>query len=98
GNNARALAASHQEAARLGYQVLNLGSFLEGETRQVADVHAGLVRSLCKDGVPVRPPACILSGGETTVALTPDHGKGGRNQELFLAGWGGGGNRDVDNG
>ena len=33
----------------------------------------------------MRPPVCILSGGETTVTLTADHGRGGRNQEFVLA-------------
>jgi glycerate-2-kinase len=37
------------------------------------------------DGRPLRPPACLLSGGETTVTLGPDHGRGGRNQEFVLA-------------
>lgn len=31
------------------------------------------------------PPVCLLSGGETTVTLSPDHGLGGRNQEFVLA-------------
>jgi glycerate 2-kinase len=69
----------------LGYRVVNLGSFLEGETRQVATVLAGVVRSVRADGEPLRPPACILSGGETTVTLGGGHGRGGRNQEFVLA-------------
>jgi glycerate-2-kinase len=69
----------------LGYRVLNLGAFIEGETRQVATVFSGIVRSIRTDGRPVSPPACVLSGGETTVTLGPDHGKGGRNQEFVLA-------------
>ena len=85
GNNARALAAAEQTARSLGYQVLNLGSFLEGETRNVASTLAGITRSVRIDGVPVRPPACILSGGETTVRLAEEHGRGGRNQEFVLA-------------
>ncbi len=85
GNNARALAAAHQKAEALGYPVLNLGSFLEGETRQAAIVMAGIVRSVRADGRPAPPPLCILSGGETTVTLGDDHGKGGRNQEFVLA-------------
>ena len=32
----------------------------------------------------VRPPACIVAGGETTVTIKGT-GKGGRNQELALA-------------
>ena len=85
GNNARALAAADALARSLGYHVLNLGSFLEGETRHFAAAMAGIVRSVQVDGIPVRRPACILSGGETTVTLVPDHGKGGRNQEFVLA-------------
>lgn len=85
GNNVRALAAARRTAEALGYRVLNLGSYLEGETRQVAAVLAGLVRSILADGVPVQPPACVLSGGETTVTLAEPHGLGGRNQEFVLA-------------
>jgi hydroxypyruvate reductase/glycerate 2-kinase len=85
GNNARSLAAAAREAERLGYRVLNLGSFLEGETRHVAVALAGIVRSIRADGIPLRPPACVLSGGETTVTLAEGHGQGGRNQDFVLA-------------
>ena len=85
GNNAKALDAAARRAEDLGYPVLNLGSFVEGETRHVAVAFAGVVRSILADGRPVRPPVCILSGGETTVTLTADHGRGGRNQEFVLA-------------
>ena len=85
GNNARALDAAAGRAAELGYPVLNLGSFIDGETRHVAAAFAGIVRSIREDGQPVRSPVCVLSGGETTVTLTGEHGKGGRNQEFVLA-------------
>ena len=85
GNNVRALLAAQKVAERLGYRVLNLGSYVEGETRQVAIVHAGIVRSIRFDGLPVPAPACVLSGGETTVTLATNHGQGGRNQEFVLA-------------
>ncbi|MBW1742759.1 MAG: glycerate kinase, partial [Deltaproteobacteria bacterium] len=38
-----------------------------------------------KTGHPVSCPACVLSGGETTVTIT-GRGLGGRNQEFVLAG------------
>jgi hydroxypyruvate reductase/glycerate 2-kinase len=85
GNNARALAAASREAERLGYRVLNLGSFIQGETRHVASAFAGIVRSVRADGVPTPPPLCLLSGGETTVTLVEGHGLGGRNQEFVLS-------------
>jgi hydroxypyruvate reductase/glycerate 2-kinase len=84
-NNARSLAAAQRTAEQLGYRVLNLGSFIEGETRHVATALAGIVRSIQHDGVPLQPPVCVLSGGETTVTLRPDHGLGGRNVEFVLA-------------
>jgi glycerate 2-kinase len=85
GNNVRSLAAAAEKAGRLGYRVLNLGSYIEGETQPVAIALAGVARSIRDQGIPVAPPACLLSGGETTVTLAPDHGLGGRNQEFVLA-------------
>jgi hydroxypyruvate reductase/glycerate 2-kinase len=85
GNNVKALAAAARQAQTLGYRVLNLGSYIEGETRPVATGLAGLVRSIRRDELPLAPPVCLLSGGETTVTLAKDHGLGGRNQEFVLA-------------
>ncbi len=85
GSNALAIKEAERCAKELGYDVLNLGSFIEGETRQVAIMHAGIVRSIRAHGVPIKPPVCLLSGGETTVTLSPNAGKGGRNQEFVLA-------------
>jgi glycerate 2-kinase len=84
-NNAVALVAAAAQAERMGYSVCNLGSFIQGETRQVASVFAAVVRSIRRDQQPLWPPACVLSGGETTVTLAAGHGKGGRNQEFVLA-------------
>jgi glycerate 2-kinase len=85
GNNDVALNAATERAAALGYRVLNLGSFIEGETREVAVVAAGIVRAIRAQRVPAAPPACVLIGGETTVTLGDAAGKGGRNQEFVLA-------------
>jgi glycerate 2-kinase len=85
GNNAMALVSAHQCAAHFDYRVLNLGPYIEGETRDVASAFAGIVRSIQQDHIPIAPPACVLSGGETTVTLVPNHGLGGRNQEFVLA-------------
>jgi glycerate 2-kinase len=85
GNNDVALKAAAERAASLGYRVLNLGSFIEGETREVAVVAAGIVRAIRAQRSPVAPPACVLIGGETTVTLGDSSGKGGRNQEFVLS-------------
>ncbi len=85
GNNERSLRAAQSRGEERGYRVLNLGSYLEGETRPVAIALAGIVRSIKAQGIPLSPPVCVLSGGETTVTLGAEHGKGGRNQEFVLA-------------
>src|SRR5262245_58089153 len=85
GNNARSLAAATVRAKELGYRVLNLGSYIEGETQPVAVAMAGVVRSVLEKGIPLAQPVCVLSGGETTVTLPESHGLGGRNQEFVLA-------------
>ena len=57
---------------------------IEGETKEVAQVHAGIAKEITRTGNPVSPPACVLSGGETTVTIR-GQGLGGRNQEFVLA-------------
>jgi glycerate 2-kinase len=84
GSNYQALVAAASEAKKKGYRPLILSSFIEGETREVAKVHAALAKEVRASGHPLRPPACLISGGETTVTLK-GNGKGGRNQEFALA-------------
>ena len=84
GRNLQALEAASRQATSLGYQSLILSSAIEGETREVAKVHAGIAREVLTSGHPIAAPACILSGGETTVTLR-GQGKGGRSQEFALA-------------
>jgi hydroxypyruvate reductase len=43
-----------------------------------------MARDVLSGSSPIRLPACIISGGETTVAIRGD-GLGGRNQEFALA-------------
>ncbi len=84
GSNRQALAAAAKKSGRLGYGTLLLSSSIEGETRDVARMHAAIAREIHATGNPLKPPACIISGGETTVTIRGS-GKGGRNQEFALA-------------
>lgn len=84
GSNMEAITAAKQEAERLGYNTLVLSSMIQGETSHIAHVHGAIAREILQTGNPLSPPACALSGGETTVTLTGD-GLGGRNQEFALA-------------
>jgi glycerate 2-kinase len=84
GSNLQALEAAKEEARALGLTPMILSSSIEGETREIARMHAALAREVRGSGNPVPPPACLISGGETTVTLRGS-GKGGRNQEFVLA-------------
>jgi glycerate 2-kinase len=84
GSNYQALLAAAAVAKQAGYRPLILSSQITGETREVAKVHAALAKEVRASGHPIRPPACLISGGETTVTLK-GNGKGGRNQEFALA-------------
>lgn len=84
GSNILALEAAREKARELGYETLILSSMVEGETREVARVHCAIAKEALKTGRPLSPPACIISGGETTVTIRGD-GLGGRNQEFCLA-------------
>jgi hydroxypyruvate reductase/glycerate 2-kinase len=84
GNNATARRAAARRARVLGYRVVDLGSFWEGESREIGGVLAGLARSVRDEGVPARAPVCLLAGGESTVTLGKNPGRGGRAQEVAL--------------
>lgn len=77
------LVAAAEVARRAGYTPLILGDSLEGESREVGTVLAGIARSTQMHGTPVAAPAVLLSGGETTVTLRGD-GRGGPNAECVL--------------
>ena len=83
-SNIKSLEAALEKAESLGYHSLILSSLVEGETRDVAAFHAAIAKQVLATGHPVNPPACLLSGGETTVTIK-GKGKGGRNQEFALA-------------
>ena len=84
GGNRLALDAAARAARALGYRTLVLSSSIQGETRDIARMHAAIAREVAEHGHPVKPPACLISGGETTVTIK-GAGLGGRNQEFALA-------------
>ncbi len=84
GSNQKSLDAAARTAKQMRYHTLILSSSIEGETRDVARMHAAIARQIRAYGQPVTAPACIISGGETTVTIRGE-GKGGRNQEFALA-------------
>ena len=85
GSNILALRAAEKEATSLGLNTLILSSSIEGETREASRFHTAIAKEVISSGNPIPKPACILSGGETTVTIK-GNGLGGRNQEFALAG------------
>jgi hydroxypyruvate reductase len=83
-DNLAALQAAAAKARALGFRPLILSSSMTGNTREAAGFFASVLREIKNSGNPVKPPACVLMGGETTLKVT-GKGRGGRNQEFALA-------------
>jgi len=78
------LQAAAEVAKQNGITPLILGDSIEGESSQVAMVHAGIAKQVIRHQQPIPKPCVLLSGGETTVTVKGD-GRGGRNAEFSLA-------------
>ena len=79
-----ALEAAARVAQAAGFTPYILGDSLEGESRDVARVLAGMAHQVALRGQPFVRPCVLLSGGETTVTIR-GKGRGGRNVEFLLA-------------
>ena len=85
----QSLEAAVQAAREAGLAAYILSDEMEGESREVAKVHAALARAVARNGQPFARPCVILSGGETTVTVKPQppgtpRGRGGRGAEFCL--------------
>jgi glycerate 2-kinase len=85
GSNLQALKAAKQKAEELGFNTMILPRPVSGDTTRAAVRHANLAKGVQEKGDPVSTPACLISGGETTVKMK-GKGLGGRNQEFVLVG------------
>jgi len=81
GSNRQSIEAAAKKARDLGYRTIVLSTTIDGETRDIARMHAAIARETIAQG---GRRVCFLSGGETTVTLR-GKGLGGRNQEFVLA-------------
>lgn len=68
-------------ARTLGYVTTNLGEKIEKDTRIFAAEMAERVKQEISSGI----PTAIISGGETSMTLGPNPGKGGPNTEFILS-------------
>jgi glycerate 2-kinase len=74
----RSLEAAAEVFRRQGIEPVILGDTITGEAREVAADMARLVRRTAR-------PAALISGGECTVTVRGDGGRGGRCAEFLLA-------------
>ena len=83
GSNRLAAQAAVAQARLEGMESALVTTYLQGEASQAGRFIAALGKELAfGDGI-VKPPCCLVFGGETTVTLHGE-GLGGRNQELAL--------------
>jgi hydroxypyruvate reductase len=85
----QSLEAAAEAARAQGLNAYILSDEIEGESREVAKVHAALARAAAKGLGPFQKPCVILSGGETTVTIKPQpagapRGRGGRAGEFCM--------------
>lgn len=78
------LEAAARTAEKGGLPAVILSDAIEGESRDIARMHAAIVREVALRNRPFSRPVVILSGGETTVTLR-GKGRGGRSSEFQLA-------------
>ena len=78
------LVAAADFVQRRGIAPLVLGDSVTGEAAEVAKVYGALARQVRRHSHPAKPPAALISGGETTVTLH-GHGRGGRCTEFLLS-------------
>lgn len=81
GSRADAMEGAKQAALARGYHTVVIANPVVGEARDVAPRWLARALELTRD---LRRPACVISGGETTVRVT-GRGRGGRNLEFALA-------------
>lgn len=85
----QSLQAAADAARAAGIAAYILSDEIEGESREVAKVHAAMARAVAKGQGLFQKPCVILSGGETTVTIRPRapgaaKGRGGRAGEFCM--------------
>lgn len=79
------LDAAARAARDVGILPVILSDAIEGEARHIATMHTAIAREVVSQNQPFQKPVVILSGGETTVTVLAEGGRGGRNTEFALA-------------
>jgi glycerate 2-kinase len=81
----RSLEAAAEVFRKSGIQAVILGDTITGEASEAAKVMAAFVREIKKYSKPFTPPVALISGGECTVTVRGEGGRGGRCCEFLLS-------------
>ena len=68
-NNRLLIDAAVNKARELNLNTLILGTEVEGEAKDIGGFFAAIAHEIGRSGNPVKPPACVLAAGETTVTV-----------------------------
>ena len=81
----RSLEAAAEVFRKNGIEPVILGDTVTGEASEAAKVFASLVSEIRRYGKPWKPPVALISGGECTVTIRGEGGRGGRCTEFLLS-------------
>jgi hydroxypyruvate reductase len=81
----RSLEAAAAVFENAGITPVILGDTVTGEAAEVAKVFAALVREVKQHSRPWKAPVALISGGECTVTIRGEGGRGGRCTEFLLS-------------
>jgi len=84
-NSDSACNAAATTAESLGLKPMILSTMFDGESRELGRNFAAVAREIQRSQGPLKPPCVLIGGGETTVALKGNFGKGGPNQEFVVS-------------
>ncbi|MEM2842963.1 MAG: DUF4147 domain-containing protein [Candidatus Bathyarchaeia archaeon] len=76
--------SAKKRAEELGFNSLILSTMVEGESKELGIGLASIAKEVEKYSRPIKPPCCLILGGETTVKIKGKCGKGGPSQEFVL--------------
>jgi len=81
----RSLEAAAAVFRAKGVEPVIFGDTVTGEACEVAKVFASVVYEMRRYGKPWKPPVALISGGECTVTIRGEAGRGGRCCEFLLS-------------
>jgi glycerate-2-kinase len=81
-----ACVAAEKKSRELGFQAMILSTMFEGESLELGVNFAAIAKEIKLNHRPLKIPAAVIGGGETTVKIRENPaGLGGPNQEFALA-------------